>query len=211
MIQALFVILGIGITLTWLTKLHSAVHCIYQWLVHGKRRALFPTYSIWSWSLHERQLLYHEYKSFLFPFLYMCRSICSQLWISCCTVTFILKKLFRLPNNSEWCRQCLKGRGMQKLPKLNSIKKLFGSALEEILLIWTCKHQPAKAHLCKNDPVGNTENFADLFNLSAWCILIHCLHLLWSPPIDLFSLYVLFSHFRPCDALMGICLLMFFH
>ena len=28
--------------------------------------------------------------------------------------------------------------------------------------------------------------------------------------IDLFSLYILFSHFRPRDALMGICLL-FFH
>ena len=27
--------------------------------------------------------------------------------------------------------------------------------------------------------------------------------------IDLFSLYVLFSHFRPRDALMGICLLFF--
>ena len=29
--------------------------------------------------------------------------------------------------------------------------------------------------------------------------------------IDLFSLYVLFSHFRPRDALMGICPLFFFH
>ena len=29
-------------------------------------------------------------------------------------------------------------------------------------------------------------------------------------PIDLFSLYILFSHFRPRDALMGIFLL-FFH
>ena len=28
--------------------------------------------------------------------------------------------------------------------------------------------------------------------------------------IDLFSLYILFSHFRPCDLLMGI-LLLFFH
>ena len=27
--------------------------------------------------------------------------------------------------------------------------------------------------------------------------------------IDLFTLYVLFSHFRPRDALMGICLLFF--
>ena len=26
---------------------------------------------------------------------------------------------------------------------------------------------------------------------------------------DLFSLYILFTHFRPCDALMGICLLFF--
>ena len=31
-----------------------------------------------------------------------------------------------------------------------------------------------------------------------------------SLPIDLFSLYVLFSYFRPRDSLMGICLL-FFH
>ena len=29
-------------------------------------------------------------------------------------------------------------------------------------------------------------------------------------PIDLFSLYVLFFHFKPRDALMGICLLLFF-
>ena len=43
-------------------------------------------------------------------------------------------------------------------------------------IVWQCsgrnialmdKHQPAKAHLCKHDPIGNTENFADLFNLSA--------------------------------------------
>ena len=28
-------------------------------------------------------------------------------------------------------------------------------------------------------------------------------------PIDLFGLYILFSHFRPRDVLMGICLLFF--
>lgn len=160
MIQALFVILGIRITLTWLTKLDCAVHCTYQWLVHGKRRALFPTYLVMKY-VFMKDNYWTRIQEFSFPFLYMCRSICSQLWISCCTVShfrnfsdfWTIAKLVQTVFKTATVRQ--------KLPKPNSIERLFGSAPEEKLL-WTSINLPRLT-------------YAKIIQLETFRILLICL------------------------------------
>ena len=42
------------------------------------------------------------------------------------------------------------------------------------------------------------------FNITNPFVILLMLQVVWQAPIDLFSLYILFSHFRQCDALMGI-------
>ena len=158
------------VTCTCLANLHGAIHCAFQWLVHGKYKStLFHTYS--SASPHGRRQI--RIQEFYFPFPYMCSLILCVLWTLSLDTDLTLWKLSRLLKDNKQCsgeKDILHKTWVWKHPKLITNKNCIGrwiclAMLEEKLQWRSINLQNLRT--TKNDLFGNIlEHTADLLNLS---------------------------------------------
>ena len=78
--------------------------------------------------------------------------------------------------------------------------------IHSFLVLSICFHKTVHNKLCFDKIVGQIENDLECGFVKHWLSYVEYLALRVNT-IHLFTLYVLFSQFRPCDDLQGICLL----